>query len=81
MPIKTILIISIALIFVLLHIIYFCLLKNRENKENREKYDDSPSWYDRRSGIYKGSGEIGGVVWTNSSYDVAREDPGLSWVL
>ena len=78
MPIKTILIISIGLIFVLLHITYFCLLKNKKNKE---KYDDSPSWYDRRSGIYKGSGEIGGVVWTNSSYDVAREDPGLSWVL
>ena len=78
MQIKTILIISIGLIFVLLHITYFCLLKNKKNKE---KYDDSPSWYDRRSGIYKGSGEIGGVVWTNSSYDVAREDPGLSWVL
>jgi len=48
--------------------------------KNRENYDISPSWYDRRSGIYKGSGEIGGV-WTNSSYDVAREDPGLSWIL
>ena len=75
MSIKTILIISIALIFVLLHITYFFLLKNREN------YDISPSWYDRRSGIYKGSGEIGGVVWSNGNYDIAREDPGLSWVL
>ena len=46
MSIKTILIISIALIFVLLHITYFFLLKNREN------YDISPSWYNRRSGIY-----------------------------
>lgn len=77
MSIKTVFIISIGLIFVLLHITYFCLLKNKKNTEN---YDISPSWYDRRTGIYKGSGEVGGV-WTNSHYDIAREDPGLSWVL
>jgi hypothetical protein len=49
--------------------------------KNTENYEISPSWYDRRSGIYKGSGEIAGVVWTNGNYDIAREDPGLSWVL
>ena len=74
MSIKTVFTTSIILIFIILHITYFYTLKNTEN------YDISPSWYDRRSGIYKGSGEIGGV-WTNSHYDIAREDPGLSWVL
>lgn len=75
MSIKTAFLISIVLIFIILHITYFYMLKNREN------YDISPSWYDRRSGIYKGSGEIAGVVWSNGNYDIAREDPGLSWVL
>ena len=26
-------------------------------------------------------GEASGSVWINPGYDVAREDPGLSWVL
>lgn len=49
-----------------------------------EKYTMTPeeqSWVGREKGIYHGSGEIGGVVWTNGNYDIAKEDPGLSWVL
>ncbi len=28
-----------------------------------------------------GNGDVSGTVWMNNSYDVATEDPGISWVL
>jgi len=49
----------------------------------REKYmtPEEQSWVGRERGILHGSGEIGGVVWTNGNYDIAKEAPGLSWIL
>lgn len=42
-----------------------------------------PPYYD---GIYESKhvlsgGEASGSVWTNAGYDIAKEDPGISWVL
>ena len=28
-----------------------------------------------------GNGDVSGTVWMNNSYDVASNDPGISWVL
>ena len=42
---------------------------------------EEKSWVGRERGNLHGSGEIGVVVWTNGNYDIAKEDPGLSWVL
>jgi hypothetical protein len=49
----------------------------------REKYmtPEEQSWVGRERGILHGSGEIGGVVWTNGNYYIAKEAPGLSWIL
>jgi hypothetical protein len=49
----------------------------------REKYmtPEEKSWMGRERGILHGSGEIAGVVWTNGNYDIAKEAPGLSWIL
>lgn len=34
----------------------------------------------RQNKVLLTGGDVSGSVWINSGYDVAKEDPGLSWI-
>ena len=54
----------------------FYLNTNLYSYPNRGNYDDR---YESKHLIT--GGDVSGTVFINNGYDVAKEDPGISWVL
>lgn len=59
------------------YLIYLIINKHRENYAENNVQD---ILNDYKPMTYKGS-DVSGSVWLNNEYNVAAEDPGLSWVL
>ena len=68
-------IIAIAVILFISSLSY--LIANREGYGENNVQD---ILNDYKSMTYKGA-DVSGSVWTNNDYNIAEEDPGLSWVL
>lgn len=66
------------IIYILVFIV-FILVSLFINISNKESYEES---YDESDIMTRyGSSDVSGTVWVNNSFNVKKEDPGLSWVL
>jgi hypothetical protein len=61
---------------------YVGVSNNPLTKLDFTKKSNQPLYFKKYQSPYVlGNGDVSGTVWTNNSYNVAAEDPGLSWVL
>ena len=72
--------ILICIIIEILFILSLVYLIVNKHKENYGENNVQDIINDYKPMTYKGS-DVSGSVWLNNDYNVAVEDPGLSWVL
>jgi hypothetical protein len=72
--------ILICIIIEILFILSLVYLIVNKHKENYGENNVRDILNDYKPMTYKGS-DVSGSVWLNNDYNVAVEDPGLSWVL
>ena len=72
--------ILICIIIEILFILSLAYLIVNKHKENYGENNVQDILNDYKPMTYKGS-DVSGSVWLNNDYNVAVEDPGLSWVL